>query len=232
MARLAVLTIIYRLIPSYLFGSEPSHWYTTLQRPDWWLVIVGTGATIAALLTLRAIRRQSYLMNRSMVSQFRPRLVVRQMCLDSEDSNPDAPKWAVRYAIFNTGGTRAVIKRIHVFVSYHAEPSLRSVGGKLVPANPDDHKQEIDALDEFILEAGQCRELAFDPGLERKIEYLVNNARNGVTNPELVGLISLRGEIEYFDEIGTRRIIGISRELDIPTKRFTISSDTDFEYAD
>jgi hypothetical protein len=205
------------------------------------LVLVG-GLTFGAIWyqaaqtrnSVRAAERQADLTHRSMVSQFRPKLVVRQMFLQSKGSNVETPEWTIPYAIFNTGGTRAVIRAIHGFIFWNAEQFVRPQAGKFVPINPEVYKQEVNSIDEFVLEAGQFKELTFnlDPEWSKRITHLAKSERYGATNPQLVGYISLAVEIEYFDDIGTHRKIGLSRQLDFTTKRFTISDDPDFEYTD
>jgi hypothetical protein len=39
--------------------SEPPQWYAAFKRPEWWLVFVGLGAFIAAILTLVHMRESS-----------------------------------------------------------------------------------------------------------------------------------------------------------------------------
>ena len=173
-------------------------------------------------------------MHRSLVFQLRPKLIVRQMLLNLDENSPEAPKWNIIGAIFNSGGTRTVIKKIRTIVSYNVEPHVRQQGGKMVEIGPKPCRQEINIVDEIVLQAGDSKDftLNLNSEINDRITYLADCAKGHLTNPQLVGLISLRGEIEYFDEIGTRRPVGISRELDFPSKRFTISDDSDFEYAD
>ena len=153
------------------------------------------------------------------------------MSLNFDENNPESRKWNIVGAIFNLGGTRTVIKKIRIVVFYRVEPHVRQQDGKMVEISPKPCKQEITIIAEIVLQAGDSKDFTLDLNSEinDRITYLADSAKNHLTNPQLVGVISLRGEIEYFDEIGTRCRVGISRELDFLSKRFTVSDDSDFD---
>jgi hypothetical protein len=156
------------------------------------------------------------------------------MFLRPQEPKQDTSEWVIQYVIFNTGGTRAIVDKIRVFVFWYANQHVHSQGGKLVPMNPDDFKTEFNIADSYKLKAGQFKELRFDldPEWSKRIAHLTAYQRQGITNPEIVGYISVAGEIEYLDDSKVRRIVGISRKLDFTAKRFVSSNDSDFEYAD
>ncbi|MGB6715402.1 MAG: hypothetical protein WBE47_00475 [Candidatus Acidiferrales bacterium] len=219
-------------------ACEPNSYFCRLfsaaNLPSMLLVLVGIFGIWAAIRTLNSIEYQTHLMHRSLVFQFRPKIIVRQMSLNFDENNPESRKWNIVGAIFNSGGTRTVIKKIRIVVFYRVEPHVRQQDGKMVEISPKPCKQEITIIAEIVLQAGDSKDFTLDLNSEinDRITYLADSAKNHLTNPQLVGVISLRGEIEYFDEIGTRRPVGISRELDFLSKRFTVSDDSDFEYAD
>lgn len=218
-------------------ACEPNGYFCRLfgpaNLPSVILVFVGIGGIWAAVQTLRNIARQTNLMHRSLVFQLRSRIIIRQMSLNSGD-DPAAPKWKINATIFNSGGTQTTIKSTHIVVFYEIEPHIEFQGGKPVDPNPKSCKQDIKIPGETILKAGDGKDISLDLDAEmsERLAHLDRRAKTFVTNPRLVGLIYLRGEIQCIDEIGDQRTIGISRELDFPTKRFTVSDDSDFEYAD
>ena len=219
-------------------ACEPNGYFCRLfgaaNLPSVILVLVGIGGILAAIQTLNNIERQTRLMHRSFVFQFRPKIIVRQMLLHLDESSPETPKWSIIGAIFNSGSIQTVIKKIHVFVFYKVQPHVRQQGGKMVEFGPKSCEQEITILDEFTLQAGDSKDFTLDLNSEIKdrIIYLADSAKNHLTNPQLVGAISLRGEIKYSYELETSRTVGISRELNCPSRRFIVSDDSDFEYAE
>jgi hypothetical protein len=84
--------------------SDPPKWYTALERPDWWLVIVGAIASGLAYGTLRAIAKQA---QAQMIAE-RAWLVIGSGMGNYQPTwGVDSPKFSWR--ILNAGNTPAQI---------------------------------------------------------------------------------------------------------------------------
>jgi len=208
----------------------------TLPRKDGWDIayILATWALVlVGGITLAAIWRQTTLMGQNLVFQFRPKLIVRQMFLEvGTIQTPGAKPSTIRYTVANIGGTAARIVRIHGAVDYVNVPG--TVGRTHSPLTPSTCSQKFDLQESTSFGAGEDRKLTLelDQNVSDKIRFLQMQCEAGVTNPQIVGEISIRAELLYSDEIRIKRKTGILRSLDVESRRFTPSEDKEYEYVD
>lgn len=211
--------------------DKPQGWHKLVTWPE------GI-ATLALIFTLGAIvwqavetHRSTNAMRRNIALQFRPKLIVRKVELErSAEGNPVR----IKYAVANTGGTDARILRIQGSVDYADVPGFWGNPSKGQRMTPPAYSQQIDSVKPTVLIAGEERHLTLelDPTIIEKIKFVEMRMKSNVTNPQLVGLISLLADIQYSDDVGIKRKTGIWRTLDIETSRFTAIEDAEYEYQD
>jgi hypothetical protein len=214
--------------------AGPPKWYAALERPDWW--IVG-----AAFATLGLIGWQSYETRRSvdvgtrtLVSTFRPKVIVRSLTLhpkSTEDhtamageANPDGPPWKIRLLIENGGGTAAHIQAADVEIAW-----LR---------RSPDHKEPIqtEKRGAFTLQAGEERAIEFILGNDvptgGSIHVRLRISESAVARdlPQMTYILC-GGVIPYTDDIGVKRKTGFERIYHIKSQTFCPSADSEREYA-
>lgn len=218
-------------------NKQPIHAIVdTLPKKDGWdiVYIIATWALVLiGCITLGAILRQTILMHRSIVSQFRPKLIVRRVIFEfGTIQTPGGKPAKIHYTVANTGGTDATIVNIRGSVLYANVPGI--IGRTKQPLTPPAHNQEFDLQESISLRAGEDRQLILelDHTIFEKIRFIQAQSSFNVTNPDLVGRISILAEIQYSDRSGTKRKTGILRFLDIESRRFTPSEDKEYEYAD
>jgi hypothetical protein len=85
--------------------GNPPGWITALQRPDWWLVIVGTGAIVAALMTLGAIKKQSEIMMQQLSIPHRAYLAIGEPRITGSETH---------FPIWNYGHISGTIQSVSV----------------------------------------------------------------------------------------------------------------------
>jgi hypothetical protein len=198
-------------------------WY----RLFWW----PEGVTAwAILLTLLAIGEQTHQTRRAadiseqvLVSQFRPRVIVRKVDLRVPD--PDKPSispqhFVLEFVLINTGETPAAICDWEVNFEWIPSPP---------PANLI-LSQKIKA---FRLAAGERKQMDIpipDDGGFPAGFYFLEETLAGGKSQTVYPVCS--GTIIYADGNGTKRRTGFTRAWNVKEARFTASSDPEYEYQD
>jgi hypothetical protein len=204
------------------------------QDSNWWLVIIAgfTGGVIGwqSWETHRSVDVST----RTLVSTFRPKVVVRSLTLHpkstsertemADKDNPNGPPWRIRLLIENGGGTAA-----------HIQPSDVEIAW--LKRSPD-HREPI--------QTEKIAASALQAGEERMIEFILRNdvptggsihVRLGISEsavfrdlPQMTYILC-GGVITYTDDIGVKRKTGFDRIYHIKSQTFCPSADSEREYA-
>lgn len=179
---------------------------------NWVLVIVGIGATIAALLTWRSIKRE-------FVATHRPKLRLRKFTLKN-----GTPFNEPTVELTNVGDTSATIVASHFHFSVRGSQA-EAIGdfNDEVPNNPFPQIEIVGG------ESVNTLSLKFDEQMNAtkfKTEVL--------TGGNAVGALYAIGWVQYRDKNNTIRRTGFCRWRDPQTGLFQISKETpsDYEYED
>lgn len=189
-------------------------WYKLIAWPEG----ITTWAVIATLFTImwqsNETRKQAKIANQTLIAQFRPRVIVRDIRLLQGETD-----WRLRLQIENLGGTNASI------VKGELEIRWKVLNSEYVLL----HKQSINAFEllageEFLLIATMTDNDGFDR-FNRKIRTLEEGMRNTHTMQAI-------GTIRYKDDSGVSRKTGFCRNLDIKTQRFCPAPNSEDGYQD
>jgi hypothetical protein len=216
-------------------------WYGFFRWPN------GT-TTWAILLTLLAIAEQNRLLKqyviatkdgveatrRNIALQFRPRLIVRRGELEYGSLAVGGKPAKIHYTVANVGGTNARILRAWGSVDYADVPGFWGNPSKGQRLTPPAYSQQFDSVEPLLLRAGEDRRLTLelDQTIFDKVKFIQMRMTHNSTNPQIVGLIAFRADIQYSDDTGIERKTGIWRSLDIETMCFTPIEDSEYEYQD
>ena len=189
------------------------------------LAILTLGALIWQTIETRYAVR---IANKTLVSTFRPRLILRQVSLCVGTfvpalGAPDEESWKVDYVIANTEGTRA-----HITSTSFAE-KMFSKGGLPVPLP---YAPPI-AGSTFSRQPGEEKE--FSVGLESDLISLfriLGYVRGGNLKHQRTAFVYFLGYVHYKDDLGVVRKMAVLRHYDTESGRFTVVDDPDYEYAD
>jgi len=201
-----------------------------------WCWITGDRVTAIAtciyafftVLMYWAIRRQVKLMRESVVSTFRPKLVVRRVFLCPGTAMPtigvpDAYPWKVEFVIANIGGSPARIKTSSLTVSDLSDDQLR---------RPLPYAQETDARN-ICLKAGEER--GFSIEIEKR-ELVAGFRHMGTKAANLqhqqIARVYFFGYAAYADDAGVIRKLAVLRHYDLENGKFEFVGSADHEYAD
>ena len=211
------------------FIASLFHSYQIPQKDVWdKLAIAGTWAlVIVGFLAIVFLWRQTNLMSRTLIFQFRPKLIIRNATLETPEGEPAR----ILYSVANVGGTDAKIVNTDLKVLYIG---VNLVNAKKEPLTPPAHEQKVLWEKSVLLHAGQDTQLSItlDSTIVERLGFLRDQRKWGTTNPELVGQLSLRGKLYYTDESNITRNIGIQRYLDVEKKRLFATPDSEYDYAD
>lgn len=188
---------------------------------------IGLTAGILAWRTLNAIKRQGDLAHATLVSTFRPKIVVRTINLipDSTDGHT-AGDWTITLRLMNTGGSPAHIRDSRIDFDW-----LRR--------SPDSlHHIQSAGVEEFSLAAGESKVVALTlqneiqggANLHIQLRLSENTVLQG--GHRQMTFLSCSGSILYADDIGIKRTTGICRTYDIKTRSFVPSTSPEKEYVD
>jgi hypothetical protein len=196
-----------------------------------WMELCGLAITFCTLVALiwqtRDTRRAVNIARSTLVSTFRPKLILRSITL-RQGTNipthgvPDTHPWKVDYVIANIGGSRAHITMRSFAVSMFE--------GKELPFPlPYARQAEENA---FVLEPGEERELSV--GLEENLITLFRHlgVKGGYLDHQRTAFVYFFGFVQYTDDIQITRKIAVLRHYETKTGRFLMVSDPDCEYAD
>jgi len=212
-----------------------------INRLDGWRKFVAwpEGITACALiLTLGAIAWQAYetrraanISSRTLISTFRPKVVVRSVKLNPPNStvyqNIGDGMWKVELILANMGSTRAHVEKCEVKFVWLKDDPLPWVSR----VTPIAAKQ----WEGFLMLA------AARHALELVIPYQSGFSITLGTVETMLKMPSghdqgtwpiCHGTIVYADDNGSRRETGFFRKWNISTEQFEISEDAEFEYQD
>jgi len=196
-----------------------------------WKELCGLTITFCALIALiwqtSETRRAVNIARSTLVSTFRPKLILRNITL-RQGTNipthgvPDAHQWKVDYVIANIGGTGA-----HVTMKSFA---VKMFDGKELPF-PLPYAKPVEE-NAFVLKPGEERE--FSVGLEEDLIALFRHlgVRGGYLDHQRTAFVYFFGFVQYIDGIQIVRKMAVMRHYDTQTARFLVVSDPDSEYAD
>jgi hypothetical protein len=200
--------------------NEPRKWYT---RPDVWLCILAVPTLIfvgiqavAAKDAAKATLKQSEIANKTLIAQFRPRVVVRDVSLLR-----DNPGWSFRIQIENLGGTNANVKRGDIEIRWRvfSEHRYQVLHKESIRGFP------LGAGDEYV----GIWTITDEEMFASKINTFSMAFRDGK-----IGTFTMQavGTIGYTDDSGMFKKTGFCRNLDIETERFRSLPDSEDEYQD
>jgi hypothetical protein len=180
------------------------------------LILIGFGGVLAAIQTLKAINRQAHIANKTLIAQFRPRVVVRRIGLYNEAGN-----WGIRLLVVNIGGTNATIRDGWIDIQWR-------VGGE--PRYQALHQGRIEG---FSLGAGEEQSFNIAISDNSRFESKMHVFRLALSEgrPNKYSMQAV-GEIGYVDDSGAGKKTGFFRILDIQSLRFGASQNTEDEYQD
>jgi hypothetical protein len=189
------------------------------------LFIAGIIGIIVANGTLNAIEEQSRISNAILVSQFRPRVIVRSVKLDPAscglyDRRGDGV-WKIELILTNIGGTIGQVQKFEVSFDLYSENGspYETVGTQTLNES-------------FELRPGDRHSLELKlPG--HKFHTILHAMEMAFAN-HMTKLVwpMCRGTITYIDDAGFERRTGFARQWEIETKRFKVVDDPENEYAD
>lgn len=207
-----------------------------LPRGQLWMDRIAWGASIL-LVVIAGIgvclaNRTLKVMETTLVSTFRPKLVIRMVVLHPGQIIPvaqlgvnaltveaDHRPWKIQYFVVNVGGTDAVAIEISAKIQYFQK-------GILPQIPPYDPARQ--PIDQSPIVSGDERETWLELASEDDNRSRFISAFQNRTEHWLYFL----GFIKYRDKSGRARKTGFCRRFDITTKRFIPVSDPDYEYTD
>jgi hypothetical protein len=172
--------------------------------------------------SLRAMREQGERENKTIVLQYRPRVIVRNAKATGLGIEAGGPGiCTLEFLLVNTGGSPANIIEGSIFLlSYVASDieNIRFIDG------PELH------IGERVLQAGErstIKEESMKTGTVNDAQWMLYySGKNSDRN------VLLMGTIWYKDEIGITRQTGLHRLFDPKTGRFEPKTDNEQEYSD
>jgi hypothetical protein len=179
--------------------------------------------------TLGAVRQQAEIARTTLVSSFRPIIVVRRLALNPRSyaayraANDDI--WKVELTLANQGSTKATIEQCELKISVFRENPLPWHRDSSDFASTQWTGLSVPAAGRLSLEFVIPRESAFWVSFGTQVEMLDRGSEQGVWP-------TCHGTIVYVDDNGHRRQTGFFRQWDIPGERFQISKDPELEYQD
>ncbi len=180
------------------------------------LLIVGGFQVWLVWKTLGAIKRQADIANRTLIAQFRPKVIVRYIELYN-----GAGLWGIHLLVGNTGGTNATIKDGKIEVRWRVGNERRY--------DPL-HRGSIEG---FSLGAGEEQSFNIAISDNSRFDSKMHVFRLALEEgrPEKY-LMQAVGEVRYVDDSGAGKKTGFFRVLDIQSLRFAASQNTEDEYQD
>ena len=219
------------------YKAHPKEYFKTAFAPanlsNWVLAGLGVIGGLLALSTLCAIKRQAYLMEKTLVMQFRPKLIIRgidvvpqkyrETNLGTRQVDEDVA-WNVECVIANTGGTVAHVMESNVTVSKIGAP------GERLPAIPP-YGSSHNCFGEFDIGDGEQRTVRFALSPDDTMRFktaqrlLIDSNINSVNNYCL-------GFIYYRDDVGTCRRTAFCLLYDSERDCFDRVDNPNYEYSD
>jgi hypothetical protein len=203
-------------------------WYKAFVPDTWsiWAVaLVGLAAALVALRTLRAIERQGKIAYKTLVAQFRPKVIVRNVKLDpsSGEEAQEGKQWKVQISLSNTGGTVAHIRSCEASLYWDKREEPRT-------------STEVcaETWSPFEMTSGERSDLEFEIPSEIGFPITLGVEEIDVTEKGVEQRVWLmcEGKLKYADDNGAERETGFLWAYLLKTREFTPSTDPDREYAD
>jgi len=203
--------------------SESAYWPPNWS--DWALVVVGIGAVLIAIYTLKAIQIQAEAANKTVAFTLRPRLIVRRVHALSDtndDENIIHKPFEVSFEVANRGGTPTKIDSGNVafFISHKETPEFMQT--------PIPRKGTEDIFSGISLNPGvehsftaTCEPISAQKDLKTALEW----------RPGFVTIYVL-GHIWYQDAVGNRYKTAFCRRYNRTKRQFERVDHPDYEYAD
>ena len=200
--------------PTFIYNTQKE------QQKDKWdkaavishFVLAGVGAIglVLAFLILNKLKRQTEVLEQTVILQHRPRLQVRRVALDLELKE-------IAFTAVNAGGTMAFVREgKFVAKQMGSEP----VGLSLF--------EEAESIGEFYLKPGEEKScsISIDEATARGIEPASEAASL------VISRLIFAGVLWYRDNLGIERSVGVHRVLDPNGLFFSVVAGTDAEYSD
>jgi hypothetical protein len=179
--------------------------------------------------TLGAIKQQAEIARTTLVSSFRPKIVIRSMTLNPHSyaayKAANDGIWKVELTLANQGDTRATIEKCELKISVFDEDPLPWQRDSTDFASKQWTELTLPAAGRVPLEFVIPRDSVFSTAFEMQVQLLDRGREQGVWP-------TCHGTIVYVDDNGHRRQTGFFRQWNIPGKRFETSKDTELEYQD
>jgi hypothetical protein len=203
--------------PTFIYNTQKE------QQKDKWdkaavishFVLAGVGAIglVLAFLILNILKRQSEVLEQTVILQHRPRLHIRRLVLDLELKE-------IAFTVANAGGTRAFVRDGKFLAK---QMGSEAVGLSLF--------EEAESIGEFYLKPGEEKScsIAIDETTARAIGEAT--ARGIGPASESASLV-FAGVLWYRDNLGIERSVGVHRVLDRNGFFFSVVAGTDAEYSD
>lgn len=213
--------------------AERNHpcWYLAYQVFGW-----PNGITVWALfLTLMTIAEQTRhtaraadTANKTLISQSRPKLIVRRIWIREGTQIPtigvpDAKPWRIQYHIANIGGSIAHVQTCN-FAASIFDSGLPS-GFSELKIVPDQEP--------FSLEAGEDKKLEIDLGeMATNLFRIMGGIHGRYLAHQNTAYLFFWGDAKYTDALGVARNIAVFRHFQTDTAKFKPIDDPDREYSD
>ena len=169
-----------------------------------------------------AIQSQAELMQKTLVLQFRPRVVIRGGFVEGIRlaDTKEALGGQVEFVVVNSGGTPARI--------FKSQLVAKVVDYDIAQFSLFDGAT---SLGEFSLQPGEGRSahIPIDLELVKNIREIVSRQFEGDFRPKLVYFV---GTVWYKDDLGIERSTGVFRKFDPKERSFLPVKDSDVEYSD
>jgi hypothetical protein len=195
-----------------------SRLFSPENLPNIGLFIVGFIGIGSAISTLKKIERQTAATEKSLILQFRPKVIIRGGHVVDADRLEEA---TMEFAITNIGASAATVLETELVAKLvnHPTPTFsffeQSFPISLLKLGPG---------------MGHLHTVTLDKETTAAIQQMDFDHRN--KSGEGKKTILFAGTLQYRDELGILRRTGIFREYSAAKRRFVSLSDPDYEYAD
>jgi hypothetical protein len=197
-----------------------------------WQTIETRRAAEGALENAKATRRQADIAKEALVSQFRPKVILRSAVLNPRNFKAYRAAndgiWQIELLLVNTGSTEATIETCELEFEWT----------KNDPLPWDDKPTGIftKTWPSFVIAAaGRHRleaSIPYDSGFSITFDVIVQGMSNPFASGQHGAWPTCHGKIVYVDNNGHRRQTGFYRKWNILRERFEASDDPEQEYSD
>ena len=190
------------------------------------LVLVGIFGVIAANRTLKSIETQVEIANKTLIIQFRPKLVVRRIQLQpqtvAEFDASEGKEWEIAVHIINRGGTDAHIEMCDI--SAYWKGSYPDV----IISKADQSK-----WGKFSISPGETENFILPVSNRKEFRKYLNTCEEAVANGKSQMLFPVcQGFISYLDGNGRPYDLAFDRHWRVDVERFIPADNPDSEYGE